>query len=285
MADLPSARLRLNQPPFWSTGVDCFGPYTVKLGRRHEKRWGIVFKCLTTRCVHLDLLPSMDTDSFLLALRRFIARRGKPYKILCDRGTNFRGGEKELREAFEALEPALQEQLAEQCINFKFNPLLAPHFGGAWEREIKSVKASLQVVLKDHIVSEEVLSTILIVVEGILNSKPLGDLLGRRRWKHSQVLADYFWGQFTRRYLPSLQLRQKWRNSPPDLAVGQVVMVIDAQLPRALWLIGHVTRVFPSDDGKICSAEVDIKGSTYKRPVSKLIELPKMPDDRDSSPQ
>ncbi|KAJ8347082.1 hypothetical protein SKAU_G00284830 [Synaphobranchus kaupii] len=254
MADLPSARLRLNQPPFWSTGVDCFGPYTVKLGRRHEKRWGIVFKCLTTRCVHLDLLPSMDTDSFLLALHHFIARRGKPYEILCDRGTNFRGGEKELREAFEALEPAHQEQVAEQCITFKFNPPLAPHFGEAWEREIKSVKASLQVVLKDHIVSEEVLSTVLIEVEGILNSKPLGyassdladpdpitpnlllmgrqdsslpqavysssDLLGRRRWKHSQVLADHFWGQFTRRYLPSLQLRQKWRNNPPELAVG-----------------------------------------------------------------
>ncbi len=38
MADLPAARLRLYQPPFWSTGVDCFGPFTVKIGRRHEKR-------------------------------------------------------------------------------------------------------------------------------------------------------------------------------------------------------------------------------------------------------
>lgn len=96
MADLRDARLRLNQPPFWSTGVDCFGPYTVKIGRRQEKRWGIIFKCLTTRCVHLDLLCHMDTDSFLLALRRFVARRGKPFELLCDQGTNFRGGDKEL---------------------------------------------------------------------------------------------------------------------------------------------------------------------------------------------
>ncbi|KAL6476782.1 hypothetical protein MHYP_G00152810 [Metynnis hypsauchen] len=109
MADLPAACLRLNKPPFWSTGVDCFGPYTVKIGRRQEKRWGIIFKCLTSRCVHLELMPSMDTDSFLLALRRFIARRGKPYEILCDRGTNFRGGKKELQQAFEALEPSLKE--------------------------------------------------------------------------------------------------------------------------------------------------------------------------------
>lgn len=53
------ARLRLYKPPFYSTGVDCFGPFTVKIGRRTEKRWGIVFKCMTTHCVHLDLLESL----------------------------------------------------------------------------------------------------------------------------------------------------------------------------------------------------------------------------------
>lgn len=55
MTDLPPARLRLYKPAFYSTGVDCFGPYTVKLGRRTEKRWGIIFNCLTTRAVYLDL--------------------------------------------------------------------------------------------------------------------------------------------------------------------------------------------------------------------------------------
>lgn len=69
MADLPASRLRLFKPPFWSTGVDCFGPLQIKLGRRVEKRWGIIFKCLTTRCLHLDLLESMDTEAFLMALR------------------------------------------------------------------------------------------------------------------------------------------------------------------------------------------------------------------------
>ncbi|KAJ8016196.1 hypothetical protein DPEC_G00004680 [Dallia pectoralis] len=54
MADLPPARLRLFRPAFYSTGMDCFGPFMVKVGRRTEKRWGIIFKCLTTRAVHLD---------------------------------------------------------------------------------------------------------------------------------------------------------------------------------------------------------------------------------------
>ena len=116
----------------------------------------------------------MDTDSFLLALRRFVARRGKPFEIFCDRGTNFQGGDRELQETFVALGPTLKDQLAEQSISFRFNPPLAPHFGGVWERDIKSVKASLQVVLKDQALPEEVLMTVLIEVEGILNSKPLG---------------------------------------------------------------------------------------------------------------
>ncbi|KAL0186159.1 hypothetical protein M9458_017829, partial [Cirrhinus mrigala] len=90
MADLPPARLRIHQPVFYSTGIDCFGPYLIKVGRQNEKRWGIIFKCMTTRAVHIDLLASLDRDSFLMALRRFIARRGKPFEILSDQGTNFK---------------------------------------------------------------------------------------------------------------------------------------------------------------------------------------------------
>lgn len=174
MADLPTTRLCLQQPPFWSTGVDCFGPFKIKFGRRQEKQWGIIFKCLTTRCVHLELLSNMDTDSFLMALRCFITRHGMPFELVSDQGTNIRGGSRELGEAFTAQEPALQEKLSEQSITFRFNPPHAPHFGGTWEREIRSVKSSLQVVLGDQIVSEEVLSTVLAEVEGILYSKPLG---------------------------------------------------------------------------------------------------------------
>lgn len=124
MADLPPARLRLFKPPFFSTGVDCFGPFTVKIGRRTEKRWGIIFKCMTTCCVHLDLLESLDSDAFLMRLRRVIARRGKPFELLSDNGTNFVGGARELHEAFEVMAPHLRDQLAEQQI--EFNPPSAP---------------------------------------------------------------------------------------------------------------------------------------------------------------
>ena len=170
MADLPSSSLRLHRPAFYSTGMDCFGPYTIKIGRRNEKRWGIVFKCLTTHAVHLDLLASMDTDVFLMALRRFITCRGKPHGLLSDQGTNFRGSSSELQEAFKALAPDLQNQLASQQIQFQFNPPNAPHFGGSLEREICSIKSALHATLGAQTVTEDVLMTVLIEVEGIIRS-------------------------------------------------------------------------------------------------------------------
>ncbi|XP_039616483.1 uncharacterized protein LOC120533641 [Polypterus senegalus] len=288
--------------------MDCFGPFQVKIGRRCEKRWGIIFKCLTTRCVHLDVLNSIDTDSFLMALRRFIARRGTPYELLSDQGTNFHGGERELRETFSTLSSELQKLLAKQKINFRFNPPGAPHFGGAWEREIRSVKQALYTTVGSQSVSEEVLKTVLIEIEGILNSKPLGyvssniadldpvtpnfllmgrpdsslpqvvypvnELMGRRRWRQSQVLTEQFWSSFVKYYLPSLQARQKWHKEPQNLREGMVVMLVDPQLPRALWLIGRIVRTFPSPDGHVRAVEVKVKDRLYTRPVARLIPLP-----------
>ncbi|KAI3351159.1 hypothetical protein L3Q82_005716 [Scortum barcoo] len=115
-------------PQAW-TVLDCFGPYLIKMDGAQKS---IIFKCLTTHVVHLDLLANMDTDSFLVALCRFIARRGKPFELLSDQGTNFKGGSAELKEAFSSLIPSLQAQLAsQQQIHFQLNPPHAPHFGSA----------------------------------------------------------------------------------------------------------------------------------------------------------
>ncbi|XP_053388583.1 uncharacterized protein LOC128551695 [Mercenaria mercenaria] len=74
MADLPSDRLEPS-PPFTYCAVDYFGPFYVKEGRKEMKRYGVLFTCLTCRAVHVETATSLETDSFINCLRRFIAIR------------------------------------------------------------------------------------------------------------------------------------------------------------------------------------------------------------------
>ena len=94
MADLPVERLAYQSPPFTNTGVDYFGPFYVTVRRTTEKRWGFLFTCLTTRAVHVEIVPSMDASSCVMGVERFVSRRGTPAIIWSDNGTNFVGAEK-----------------------------------------------------------------------------------------------------------------------------------------------------------------------------------------------
>ena len=77
MADLPIERLT-PAPPFTYVGLDVFGPWQVTTrktrgGAAQSKRWAVVFICLTIRAIHIELIETMDTSSFINALRRFFA--------------------------------------------------------------------------------------------------------------------------------------------------------------------------------------------------------------------
>ncbi|XP_049886534.1 uncharacterized protein LOC126381018 [Pectinophora gossypiella] len=97
----PKSRLAHHQRPFTYTGLDYFGPMTVTVGRAHQKRYGVLFTCLTTRAVHLELAGSLSTDSAVMALRRFIGRRRCPTELWSDQGTNLRSADVEMKHAVE----------------------------------------------------------------------------------------------------------------------------------------------------------------------------------------
>ena len=78
--------------PLVVIGVDCFGPFLVKRGRSQVKRYCVLYTCLVTRAVHIEVAYSMDTDSVINLMRRFIARGGTPELMRTDNGTNFVGG-------------------------------------------------------------------------------------------------------------------------------------------------------------------------------------------------
>ena len=309
MANLPEVRFDQSRP-FSSVGIDYFGPLQVRKFRKTEKRYVLLVTCLATRALHLELASALDTDAFLMALRRFIARRGKPKLIYSDRGTNFTSGEKELSEGINAWNQAyITDYLSQRMIEWRWNPPAAPHMGGVWERMVASVKRALRAVLGNQCVSEDVLHTTLAEVEYMLNGRPLTyvssderdpealtpnhfllgcsdtgaglppgvfgehDLLSRRRWRHSQVLANQLWKRSRKEYLPTLLARQKWRNETNNLEVGDVVLIVDENTPRGLWPLARVVQVHPGSDGRVRSADVKTATSTYTRPANKLCLL------------
>ena len=97
MGQLPKDRLNPCCRPLENTGVDYFGPLNVTVGRRTEKRWVALFTCLAVRAIHLELAHDLSTDSFIIALRNFINRRGVPLRMRSDNGKNFVGANEEAK--------------------------------------------------------------------------------------------------------------------------------------------------------------------------------------------
>ena len=128
-----------DKPPFTAVGVDYFGPFHVKRGRSIVKRYSVIFTCLAFRAVLFVVAQSLDTDSFLLALRRFIARRGQVREIYSDNGTNFTSGERELRDAISDWnQEKIHNSLLQKHIKWSFNPPYGSYFGDIWERCIRN---------------------------------------------------------------------------------------------------------------------------------------------------
>ena len=172
MANLPKDRVCPSEPPFSHVGVDCFGPLLVRRGRSTVKRYGVLFTCLAVRAIHIEVAHTLDTDSFIHALRRFIARRGQPQRIRSDNGSNFVRGEKELREAIQGWnQEKIYEFLLAKNIEWVFNPPAGSHHGGVWERCIRTTRKVMKTLLQDQLLDDEGLLTLLCEVESIINGQ------------------------------------------------------------------------------------------------------------------
>lgn len=156
--------------------MDVFGPWYIKEGRKELKRWGIVFTCLSSRAIHLETLNTMETSSFINALRRFINRRGKVRQLRSDQGSNFIGGRNELNAEVNT-DAVKNFLLTQECdfIEFKMNFPSSSHMGGVWERMIRTVRSSLSGLLEDHStqLDDEGLRTLFTEAENLVNSRPL----------------------------------------------------------------------------------------------------------------
>ena len=307
MADLPSCQVTPNETPFTYVGIDYFGPFLVKKGRTRFKRYGCIFTCLTMRAIHLEVSNTLDTDSFINALQRFVARRGRPVEFRSDNGTNFVGGLRELREAIrEWNHDRIQDHLLQEDIKWTFNPPGASHMGGVWERQIRIVCSVLHGLLSHQTLDDEGLMTLFCLVEAIMNGRPITKLsdepsdprpltpnhllllrsgptlppgvftnkdLYRRRWRQVQYLADVFWVRWMKEYLPTLQRRQKWLSPKRNMHVGDLVMILHENTPRNKWPLGLVTEAYQGGDGLVRSVQIKTQDGTLHWPTNKICVL------------
>ncbi|XP_071830327.1 uncharacterized protein [Apostichopus japonicus] len=316
MADLPADRVTC-EPPFTSVGVDVFGPWQV-LARRtrgasaNNKRWAVIFSCMYTRAVHLEVIESLSASSFINALRRFFAIRGPARVLRSDRGTNFVGACKELGIIAETRE--LRKHLLEKGCVWLFNPPHSSHMGGSWERMIGIARKILNAMLlqsKHTRLTHEILCTFLAEVMAIMNARPLVPVscdpdqptvltpamlltqkvdatsapagnfdtpaLHKKHWKQVQCLAENFWKRWRRDYLSSFQERKKWVDRRPNLKIGNVVLLKDNQVSRNEWPLGIIDKVYPDADGSVRKIDVrvakDGKAKVFLRPITQVILL------------
>ena len=174
MTVLPEVRVLPEKPPFTFVDVDYFEPLEVKQGRSRIKIYSCLFTCLTTRAVHIEIAHSLNTDSMITALRRFISVRNYLAQIRSDQRINFTKADKELKEAIEECnQHKINNFRGQKNIKWIFKPPSASHMSGAWERMIRFVRQILKAILKEQLVSDEVLSTVMAKAMNILNSRPL----------------------------------------------------------------------------------------------------------------
>ncbi|KAK3731847.1 hypothetical protein QZH41_020215 [Actinostola sp. cb2023] len=175
MADLPQERLKTFSPPFSVTGVDLFGPFSLKFGRnKSSKAWGAIFTCATTRAVHLEIVESSSSESFIQALRRFASHHGWPSTVISDNGKSFVGAEAELRKLVVEGRKQINDFAVLHKIRWIFTTPLSPHQGGIYESLIKQTKKALRVTVGNQVLSWNEMSTVFAEVKSLVNSRPLG---------------------------------------------------------------------------------------------------------------
>ena len=287
MGLLPKERTNLS-PPFTHVGIDTFGHFLVKERRTELKRYGVLFTCLYSRALHIEVVDDLSTDSFLQALRRIQAVRGPITTIFSDGGTNFTGARNQLEKDLLSMQDSkIKIYLLANKIQFQINTPTASHQGGIWERQIRIIRSILNGMTTkyDRRMTTEGLRTALYEIMATVNSIPLStaslsdteaiitanhlltmksqhlppppgqfdgtEIYGRSMYRKTQQMAEEFWTTWKAQYLPKIENRPKWEAPRQNIKVGDLVVIVDNNEPRNSWKTGVVVAVHQGSDGLV----------------------------------
>ena len=158
--DLPPERITPGVPPLAFTLLDYFGPFTVTHMCRIVKRNVCIFTCLTIHAIHLQVLRSLDADSFLTAFTRF---------MVC----NFGSSSPTVRCLKSDHTITLFKWIDDERLQILFC-------------EIQDDVHDLATITPDHLLRVN-------PSDDLPPGGSLTDAIYCHKWKHAQYLADQFW--------------------------------------------------------------------------------------------
>ena len=295
MSPLPLARLRPS-PAWFVTSMDIFGPITIKDSvkqRTKKKVWGVIFNCLASRAVHIDVSEDYGTDSILQVIRRFICVRKSPSEILSDQGSQLIAAAKDIAELASWDWSPIVDYCTERKIKWTLAPAEGQHQNGASEALIKSTKRTIQHTVGNHVCTALELQTVFYEIANIINSRPLGLTSGSdpsnpspitpnglltgddcndvpqgpfdtkapltRRFRFLQELVSAWWEQWYKVVLPSLVPSYKWMQRHRSVCVGDVCLIRYKNDLRATYRLGRVTEVKKGSDDLVRKVSLSYK--------------------------
>ncbi|XP_075542076.1 uncharacterized protein LOC142576031 [Dermacentor variabilis] len=257
------------------------------------------------------LVSDLSATAFLLAFKRFVARRGVCSTVYSDNALTFKRAARDLKAMFRLLQvEELQSYFAGNKIRWKFIVERAAWWGGFWERMVRSVKVALRKLLGRSSLSFEELITVLYEVEAVINSRPLTFiyddaqepeplspahfLVGRklttlpphllpdeipgggmhlsRRWKYRTAMADSFWRRWRKEYLLELRSAHMCRpTTSSDLKKGALVLLREDRLKRHMWKTARIKETFKGRDGRVRSCKLVLSGGTEVKRPIRLL--------------
>lgn len=262
--------------PFQNSSIHYFGPFEVLKNSSAEKKWLVIFTCMSTRAVHIELADELDVNSFLGCLHNFQTRRGKLTHLYSDDGTNFLESDSEMQTLVNRINKEMEQRIAASMnIQWTSNPPTGSNIEGVGEKLIRIIKTSLEHMQSAWNIEkpqEETFRLVLTRVEYIINSRPLTKipikdiydevrtplhalkhhgieyaLLDKINSSDTQYIfvtnaLEFFWKHWSVQYLLTLVERKRNSNKVIPPKPNDIVIMADDFSPGR-WLKGCVREV------------------------------------------
>ena len=264
----------------------------------------MIFTCITSRAVHLEVTKSQTVEEFQRKLNSFIARKTIPRLIISDNASVFKAKASWIKKIRKS--ERLQDHLAREDIRWQFNLSRSPWWGGMYERVIKDLKKTPYKTLRRTTLSFEQLETVIVDIERQINNRPLtyveseggeeqvltpnvlmwgqnaheieeieedGDEVSKLH-KRLKEAKQHAWKRWKHEYIHSLlESHRVNRKTGPVPDIGEIVLVVGDEKNRAKWKKGRMMRHVRGRDGVIRGVILPHKGHHIERPLSLVCPL------------